>query len=676
MSVATHSDIRGGKAEPVARFARIDMFWASSAIIAAVLLAIAAFQPLWTLELKAPQYPAGLFLTAYGSRMEGDISEINNLNHYVGVKVIEPDTVLELKLFPYAMTAVILGLVAGAVLIQRRRYRVLVALVVWAIPVAFLIDMQYWLYDFGHDLNPDAPLRLDPFTPKVIGTTSVINFHSETMVTTGFWLMVAAALVITAGPTVARFLRDSWNNTGQTAALVVLAVAGASVLALAGSPSNASATTGSISDAIDQANPGDTVVIPAGTYAGPIVIDKPLTLVGEGMPVIDGGGKGDVVRIEAENVTFKGFVVQNTSRSIAGEPAGIRVLGHNAVIESNRLVDTLYGIVLDESNGHLVRNNSVSSMRDFPPERRGHGLYVWYSTGSLIEGNSIQDVKDGVFLGFAKDTRVENNVVQGVRYGLHTMYSEDLTIHGNVFKHSLTGASLMYSDGMVLSDNEFSYNRSRASGFGLLLKDMDNVEMRGNLIHHNRLGLMFDGAPFSPSATVELRGNLIGFNDVAMELFTTTAITFVENSFIGNLQQVESRGGSLERRNTWSVDGRGNYWDDYRGYDATGDGVGDLEYRYEGAFDDLVRQNEALRAYAHTPARSALDLAARWFPVYRPDARVVDQHPLMSPTITLRSEPSGSDRRLAGTFAAVLVSLPLLAFWLGRRSFVARWQPC
>jgi len=387
MNLATHSEIRAPEARTRTRSGRLDLFWAGSSVLAAVLLAIAAFQPLWTLNLKAPQYPEGLQLTAYGSRLEGDISEINNLNHYVGVRTIETDSVVELKLFPYVMIAVVLALLAGAFMIRRRRYRALAAAAVWAIPITFLVDTQYWLYKFGHDLNQDAPIRLDPFTPKIIGTTKVINFHSETMVASGFWLMVAAALIVTAGPAVARFLRDSWNNTGKSTAAVLVAVIGAGAIIFAGAPSNvaaAAASTGSIGEAINRASPGETVVIPAGTYVEQVVIDKPLVLIGEGLPVIDGGGVGDVVRIEAEGVTLKGFVVRNTSRSINGEPAGIRVMANNATIESNELVDTLYGIVLDESGGHTVRNNSITSVRDFPPERRGHGLYLWYSEGSRL----------------------------------------------------------------------------------------------------------------------------------------------------------------------------------------------------------------------------------------------------------------------------------------------------
>ncbi len=68
-----------------------DWHWAVCALAAAVTLGVASFLPLWTMTLHAPQYPAGLQLKAYGTRMEGDLSEINELNHYIGIKAIEPD---------------------------------------------------------------------------------------------------------------------------------------------------------------------------------------------------------------------------------------------------------------------------------------------------------------------------------------------------------------------------------------------------------------------------------------------------------------------------------------------------------------------------------------------------------------------------------------------------------
>ncbi len=78
-----------------------------------------------------------------------------------------------------------------------------------------LIDLQWWLYSYGHDLDKSAPIRTAPFTPRVIGTTNVINFNSEAGVATGFWLLVAGGVLVAVAPTVIKFLWDSWNNTGD-----------------------------------------------------------------------------------------------------------------------------------------------------------------------------------------------------------------------------------------------------------------------------------------------------------------------------------------------------------------------------------------------------------------------------------------------------------------------------
>jgi len=660
----------------------LDRLWAGCALVAAALMAVAAFLPLWSMTLLAPQYPGGLVLSAYGTRMEGDLREINALNHYVGIAVIRPETLLEMKLFPYAMAALVIGIVVAAFIANRRLLRIPVLLAAWAAPVLMLVDLQWWLYRYGHDLSPDAAIRLEPFTPKVIGTTQVINFHTEAMVDVGFWLMVGAALLLTVGPATIRFVRESWNNTGTAATAAILVVLFGGLVA---SPSPAIAAGGSaapsmsIATMLAEAAPGATVLVPAGTYHESLVIDRPVTLVADGPVVIDGGRQGDVVQITASDVTLRGFVVQGSARAVVGEPTGIRVSGHRATLESNLVHDVLYGVILDSSDGHVVRGNDISSVLEFPSERRGHALYLWYTVGNLVTDNVIHHAKDGIFLGFTEDSVIEHNLVTNVRYGLHTMYANDLILRGNRFIDNVAGASLMYSRGLQVIDNEFSGNRSPASGFGLLFKDMDDVLLSGNRIHHNRLGLTSDGSPRTPGAYVTLTGNLIGYNQIAIELFTNASLTLVENSFIGNLQQVESRGGSLENRNTWSVNGRGNYWDDYYGYDATGDGIGDIEYRYLGAFDDLVARAPEVRAYSFTIARTAIDMASRWFPVYQPEPRVVDPYPLMSPTISLVGSQSDSSRlpTLAFGLGLMVVPIALYAFHhVNTRNSIRRWASC
>lgn len=217
MAIATNTErpvgIDSDSVEAVVR-AR-DWHWTICGLMAAVVLAVASFLPLWSMTLHAPQYPQGLRMTAYGTSLEGDLAEINGLNHYIGIKAIGSDSITELKLFPYVMALLIVTVVAGAVLARSWRLRALLVLAVWSIPVTLLIDTQWWLYSYGHDLNPDAPIKVSEFTPRVLGSTKVMNFNSEAIVASGFWLMVAAGLMLAAGPWLIRFLWASWNNTGE-----------------------------------------------------------------------------------------------------------------------------------------------------------------------------------------------------------------------------------------------------------------------------------------------------------------------------------------------------------------------------------------------------------------------------------------------------------------------------
>ncbi len=655
---------------------RSDRLWVGSVGLAIVLMIVSYFLPLWKMNLEAPQYPQGLVLTAYGNRMEGDLTEINSLNHYVGVKEIKPDSVFELKLFPSALWGTVAILIASALLMRPGWKRWLVAALLWAFPIGLLLDLQFWLYNYGHDRDPTAPYRIEDFTTKVLGTTHVVNFTTRTMVSWGFVTMVAAALLVTVGPQVARFLRDTWQNTGTPGAVAgiagVLLLAG---LAATAQPAAASVQQPSIASLIAAASPGDTVIVPPGTYREQLVIDKQVTLIGEGRPVIDGGGTGDVVVITADGVTIRGFVIEGSGTNVSDEPTAVRLRGNNAVVEDNIIRNVLYGVTLIQSEGHTVKNNQISSIDEFSTERRGHGVYLYSTRDNRIEDNIITRTKDGIFLGFAEFNTIERNTVTDVRYGIHYMYADDNVFMDNSFTHSTAGGALMYSRRLRFERNEFGYNRSEASGYGLLFKDVDDVVMIDNLIHHNRLGITMEGAPHTPGSIVEITDSLIGFNQVTIELTSTTGAVFSGNSFVGNLGQVEGRGGDIQKNNLWSLEGRGNYWDDYRGYDANGDGIGDLEYRYEGAFDDLIQRNDAIRAYRFSPAQTALDLGAKWFPVYEPKTRVVDPHPLMSPTMSLAG--SGDNGPLMVYVALLtLVAVPVAVFASAARGRRGGWQPC
>jgi hypothetical protein len=196
--------------------------WIAAALIAGLLLIGAIFLPLWRMELVAPQYPEGLVLYAYGDRFEGDsgsyyddVREINGLNHYIGMKPIEPVT--EMDLFILGLVATVVGIIAVSFIGWHRGWFQALAIAgVWFLPLFFVADLQYWLYNYGHTMDPKAALNTGDITPKVVGTTKVWNFHSENAFEMGFYLMVLAALTITFLPPAIRYVQRR-RHRGESA---------------------------------------------------------------------------------------------------------------------------------------------------------------------------------------------------------------------------------------------------------------------------------------------------------------------------------------------------------------------------------------------------------------------------------------------------------------------------
>lgn len=174
-------------------------------VIAAILVILAWQAPLWRSSLNAPQYPGGLNIAVYGDRVEGDVREVSALNHYVGMKPYDIDEFPEVALWTPTIVAA-LGAIAVSVIYGRRLPGRIARLAIWAIPVGILVDVQFRLYQFGHELvtEPRPALPIDPFTPKVIGPTKVLNFTNWAMPGLAVWLLLGAAALLSFGPGLGR----------------------------------------------------------------------------------------------------------------------------------------------------------------------------------------------------------------------------------------------------------------------------------------------------------------------------------------------------------------------------------------------------------------------------------------------------------------------------------------
>jgi hypothetical protein len=178
--------------------------WARWLVVAlglggAGLFALSFFHDWWGFWLYAPQYPGGLRLQIALTGMGGDVKEIDLLNHYIGMAHLEDAAPMERHLAVYGVAAI--ATISVALLVASgRRLNKLVAIPALAFPVVFLADSFYWLYSFGHHLNPRAPLKIGTFTPELFGNGKIGQFETYATPALGFWLAVAgvACVVVAA----------------------------------------------------------------------------------------------------------------------------------------------------------------------------------------------------------------------------------------------------------------------------------------------------------------------------------------------------------------------------------------------------------------------------------------------------------------------------------------------
>jgi copper chaperone NosL len=166
---------------------------------AAVLLLMSMFLPYWKMTLLAPQYPGGLTVEVYVNRLTGDVSEIDGLNHYIGMRPLGEAAQLERAVSMVAVSFLVL-LVLAAIFVHSP-WALLLALPAILWPFIFVGDMYYWMRNFGLNLDPTAPLSssIQPFVPPILGSGMVGQFETIASFEIGLWMAFAAVGLILAG---------------------------------------------------------------------------------------------------------------------------------------------------------------------------------------------------------------------------------------------------------------------------------------------------------------------------------------------------------------------------------------------------------------------------------------------------------------------------------------------
>lgn len=371
--------------------------------------------------------------------------------------------------------------------------------------------------------------------------------------------------------------------------------------------------------AVAAAQEGDVVELPAGDWPGPLRLDKALTLRGLG-GVLDGGGVGTVLTIDAPGARVEGLQLANGGDDVGAPDACIFITKRatGAVVRDSTMRGCTFGIWVHQTRGVRILDNRIEGHTRLRVADRGNGIHLFDASELVVRGNRISRARDGIYVSATEDSLIEGNLTEEQRFGIHYMYSHRNTLRGNTSRDNIIGMALMESHHLVVEDNEILRNER----YGILFRDVQFSTIHGNRLEHNGSGMFF----FS-STENSIRRNRIANNDVGLKIWAGTRRNVIEeNQIVGNRQQVFYVGAEDQ---VWGTTGRGNYWGDYIGWDQDGDGVGDRPHRVDSFKARLIYQYPATVLLLHSPALEMLSHLSDRLPLLQTPT-VVDLAPLLS----------------------------------------------
>ncbi len=374
-----------------------------------------------------------------------------------------------------------------------------------------------------------------------------------------------------------------------------------------------------IKEAIAQAQEFDTILIKKGTYKEyNIIIDKPLTVIGENYPTIDGEFKGEIITIVSDNVTVDGLFIINVGTSYTEDYAAIRVVkSKNFLIQNLVLEKLFFGIYLEKSrDGKVYHNNIVGDAKE--EYNSGNGIQLWYCKNIEIDQNIITQVRDGIYLEFSDFCDITNNKsLNNIRYGLHFMFSNDDLYQNNTFQNNGAGVAVMFSKRIKMYGNLFKDNWGSAS-YGVLLKEINDSEIIGNTFETNTIGINIEGT----NRIIYKNNDFIGNGWAIKSRGACYTNNFTENNFLYNSFDLSYN----SKLNDNKFDN--NYWSSYTGYDLDKNGVGDVPYRPVKLFSYIVNRTPETIILLRSLFIDLIDFSEKVSPVFTPDD-LLDNHPQM-----------------------------------------------
>ena len=393
-----------------------------------------------------------------------------------------------------------------------------------------------------------------------------------------------------------------------------------------------------------QAQGEDHWTLPAGDYTGQFVIDQPLTLSCQSGAKINAQGRGNALTVRAPNVTIEGCTLLDWGHDLTAMNSAIFLepTATGAVVRNNELRGPGFGIWADSSRDLLIENNRIEGDLNLRSQDRGNGIHLFSVRGARVVDNHVWHTRDGIYIDNSNGNAIERNLFEDLRYGVHYMFSHDNRVIANTTRRTRTGFALMQSRKLEVIGNRSEQDQN----YGILMNYITYSTIRDNFVTDVERGStggdsMISGGEGKAlfiynSLFNTIENNHFQRSDMGIHLTAGSEDNRISgNAFVGNQQQVKY---VAVRTQEWSVDGRGNYWSDYLGWDRDDDGLGDIAYEPNDNVDRLLWMYPQVRLLMNSPSIEVLRWVQRAFPVIKSPG-VQDSHPLMKPSSSAATTP-------------------------------------